>query len=516
MEVKQMAWIFMILPWYYLAPEGDTFISSYDLNFNLINVFQIGGSGQQNGLYLIPSLISELWVSGNFWNATEPSGYSGISIDNLEYSHGSFLLNFNYCDVPLVSGTISGDSSICENTSNEFLVEVDEPIDAGNFHWTVTAAQSSEFSIAESLNILEFTPPHPDTLSISCRLLNSCGISNSVGPVQAIVRESPSINVIANLPSLVCENSEVVISVEEEEGVIYIPDASIELDVPFTVTGSTNFTISAISSYGCYADTLLEIPLHLSPVSDWSISPSGVVCVGQLVTSEYTPESNLVYSSNFTNGESFTIDEDIVLELIIEDELGCIGYYYEPLHLSPLPNIEMQPQDMQIIEGEPFFFQVLSTESDLEFNWQKETMNVWNPIYNSNFYQGVNTSTLTGAYSNLWNDGDRYRCKITSGTCDTYSDVAVLHVEALNGVQPSLSVREFDLWPNPTMNNLTIAISSMSIGSTLSIYNSIGERIDSIIIQSEQMNYSVQKFPSGIYYVKIDTIPETIKTFCKY
>ena len=113
---------------------------------------------------------------------------------------------------------------------------------------------------------------------------------------------------------------------------------------------------------GCGAPPELELPLTIAP-SQTPLEPSPIptpaspppktlfICLGR------EPESLYRYSDSYLYGDT-SREADAVLESIYDGPLDVLGYVYQPVILSKLPNLE--DGDARIIEiavgeGEVFY-----------------------------------------------------------------------------------------------------------------------------------------------------------------
>ena len=109
------------------------------------------------------------------------------------------------------------------------------------------------------------------------------------------------------------------------------------------------------------------------------------------------------------------------------------------LTVQAAPVITGQPESVIITEGEDASFTVAATGEGLKYQWQVYRSGVW-----MNCTDG-HTPTLTLSSPALTDDGQLYRCKITSsyGT-EITSDAATLTV--LAKIEPPQTGDSFQMW----------------------------------------------------------------------
>lgn len=63
------------------------------------------------------------------------------------------------------------------------------------------------------------------------------------------------------------------------------------------------------------------------------------------------------------------------------------------------------------------------------------------------------------------------------------------------------SVNTLKVYPNPAVNELTVELSSEG---TVSIYNSVGQKMDEVFVSASQYTFDISSYATGIYFVKTD------------
>jgi hypothetical protein len=74
----------------------------------------------------------------------------------------------------------------------------------------------------------------------------------------------------------------------------------------------------------------------------------------------------------------------------------------------------------------------------------------------------------------------------------------VITVGAAVGIE-NIKGHSLKLYPNPAVNELNVITEA---GSTVSIYNSVGVRMDQFEVNSTEYRIDISDYPSGIYFVK--------------
>jgi hypothetical protein len=64
--------------------------------------------------------------------------------------------------------------------------------------------------------------------------------------------------------------------------------------------------------------------------------------------------------------------------------------------------------------------------------------------------------------------------------------------------------RTLKVFPNPTSDALNIAFDADQIGQELIIRSALGQIVDSVLIENEQMSISLISLPKGAYFIGVD------------
>ena len=65
------------------------------------------------------------------------------------------------------------------------------------------------------------------------------------------------------------------------------------------------------------------------------------------------------------------------------------------------------------------------------------------------------------------------------------------------------SVETLKLYPNPAVNELNVVLTSEN--STVSIYNSVGQKMDQVVVSGSEYKFDISSYAAGIYFVKTGT-----------
>ncbi len=65
------------------------------------------------------------------------------------------------------------------------------------------------------------------------------------------------------------------------------------------------------------------------------------------------------------------------------------------------------------------------------------------------------------------------------------------------------SVTTLKVYPNPAVNELNVVLTSEN--STVSIYNSVGQKMDQVLVSGSEYKFDISNYTAGIYFVKAGT-----------
>jgi hypothetical protein len=61
------------------------------------------------------------------------------------------------------------------------------------------------------------------------------------------------------------------------------------------------------------------------------------------------------------------------------------------------------------------------------------------------------------------------------------------------------------VYPNPSAGMVTVLLSDdISFGSSLEIYNQVGQKVASVIVNQSQFQFNASSLSKGVYYIKVN------------
>lgn len=96
------------------------------------------------------------------------------------------------------------------------------------------------------------------------------------------------------------------------------------------------------------------------------------------------------------------------------------------------------------------------------------------------------------------------------GNGNTAGDLIYLTHEEYNVNTTSVDLNagnKFNIYPNPSQNNINISLSEIDLNTEIKVYNSSGQLILVTKAESLVTNIDVSAFSKGVYYVRINNYP---------
>ena len=235
-------------------------------------------------------------------------------------------------------------------------------------------------------------------------------------------------------------------------------------------------TIDSVSS--CSSDTVV-VPVQVTDFIDVgamtifigydtnnaefiSLTNINPVIPGQMTVYANNGQVGIAYS--YISG--FTITEGLIFDLnyLLLDSTTALtfnpGTEIANTNLQVIPletydggifnglTITDQPDSVQAYPDTDVTFTVLATGNNIAYQWEENDGSGWLSLQNNSTYSGVNTDTLTIYDVSLSYDGYLYRCLLSAGDCDQYSDIALLEV---NSAYPVATIGLVNSCPEQTV-----------------------------------------------------------------
>ena len=180
----------------------------------------------------------------------------------------------------------------------------------------------------------------------------------------------------------------------------------------------------------------------------------------------------------------------------LTNSTGCDSVVTLNLTISPL-EIDIQPVSESVVENSEVIFTVNTSTSGATYQWQTNTGNGFQNIANGGQFSGATTNELTVSSITQLNDNQQFRCLISTPTCSLTSNVAILSVEQIVGIENARNT--LSLYPNPTSDHVQLKVDASIVGQEYKLYDVTGKLRSIGKVETKQQVISLSEFPMGIY-----------------
>jgi hypothetical protein len=87
---------------------------------------------------------------------------------------------------------------------------------------------------------------------------------------------------------------------------------------------------------------------------------------------------------------------------------------------------------------------------------------------------------------------------------EPYDDAIIYDAALLSGIEENNILNSFDVYPNPCQNELNLRINSSEFLSKYKVFNSLGQMIQSGMIECSNSTINTSEFPQGFYIISIN------------
>lgn len=144
-----------------------------------------------------------------------------------------------------------------------------------------------------------------------------------------------------------------------------------------------------------------------------------------------------------------------------------------------------------------------SNDPAATFQWQHDLGAGFLNITNGGQYSGATNDTLTIASTTMGNDGEQFRCIVSSGSCVDTTSIGILTINNNVGIQENTIANLYSLYPNPTSELLNIHSTTKLIGADYAIYNLSGKEVLKGIVIAEKISINISQLSAGKYLIAL-------------
>lgn len=195
----------------------------------------------------------------------------------------------------------------------------------------------------------------------------------------------------------------------------------------------------------------------------------------------------------------------------LDGKLDDIGMWDRPLTPEEIDliyngcsvSVVSQPQNAVNYAGLSTYFTTISSTSNSTYQWQTLQNNVFVDLFDVGQYHGSQNDTLFIYFLSLLNDGQQFRCVISSGNCSDTTNVVTLNVKESSGFGENNLNYVYDIYPNPTNSSFNISSKIFDPTKNLELYNMVGELIKVTKWEEKNQSLNIENLPAGVYFFRI-------------
>jgi hypothetical protein len=260
------------------------------------------------------------------------------------------------------------------------------------------------------------------------------------------------------------------------------------------------------SQVGAVGDTVFFNVKYPYPSASyrWQVN-YGMVWEDLTATEHYhgtaTDSLTITSISNGNNGQQFRV-------IISDHECTVVS---QTVSLSVCPTINSGPIDQSAFTGEAVKFSIEYVSDSLAtYQWQGDFGRGWEKLTESDKFSGTITNILTVTEIIEQDDGDTFRCIVTTGMCATTSESAVLKVLAVPDPDPKMYL---NVYPNPAHNSIRVVLKKEYHKThSFAISDPVGKVLMTGNLNTEVTEIDISDLPLGFYFLKLkDDVQHSIK-----
>ena len=143
----------------------------------------------------------------------------------------------------------------------------------------------------------------------------------------------------------------------------------------------------------------------------------------------------------------------------------------------------------------------------------------WGQYYDLQWYfngepiDGVERNGTYVIYKDSLTESGTLTCEITNQMLCTSSDSVEIFITGIDDEIGFIDEQEIRIFPNPSNGIINIEGLNPEISRTLSIYNTMGNKILTQDIKTSFLSLDLYSVPSGMYIVKVENKDGTVETF---
>lgn len=448
------------------------------------------GASETYGITPVSGASSYTWTLPSGWTGTSTTnsinvtaGASGgtieVTANNACGSSTAQTLAVSIDPVPSQPSTISGSSTICSGGSDTYAVTNDPS--ATSYTWTLPGGWSG----TSSTNSINATAgASGGTIEVTAD--NACG-SSTPQTITVSVEDVPS------QPSTITGNMTLCEGDTETYSVINDPSAT---DYSWTLpggwsgssttnsingtSGTSGGTIQVTADNACGSSTTQTTSIVVNPAPTVMATGATNICDGETTTISASGATSYVWDNSLGAGASHDVSPSTTTTYTVigTDGNGCEGTDQITITINPQPDVTVSLSGITLS----------SNNSNAGVTYQ------WIDCDNNNI-------TITGETNQDYTptSNGNYAVIITENGC---TDTSLCYTVDGVGVDEYFA-SQIEIYPNPTGDFFNVLIHATDGNYSISLFNSLGQRIITNQVEGEITKFDISELPAGIYIVEV-------------
>ena len=208
-----------------------------------------------------------------------------------------------------------------------------------------------------------------------------------------------------------------------------------------------------------------------------------------------------VFADTLTISNVTMVNNNQLFRCIISQGSTC-GDTSDQAELTVCGEITQDPDDTTVFINFGAQFSANSNDPAAIYAWQTDAGSGWNALTNGGQFTGVTTKTMAINTVTMANDGQEFRCIVTSGICTDTTDSAELTVIDNVGIDENdlLGIR---VYPNPAKQYITIDVPSSLIEADYTVVDQVGKVVLAGTFETLRTTLATDGLSAGVYVIRL-------------
>jgi hypothetical protein len=473
----------------------DIYTAAYDASGNFLWANAAGGQGTQYAEQIAVDDNGFTYSIGFLNGTADLNPQSGINTFVSAGDVDEFIVKLGPCLTPPSLGTINAPSSFCVGQTAIFSVNQQ----SGVLGYTWSIPPGSSIVSGQNTNSIQIVLG-AQSGNVQVYANGNCGN----GPVSSFslnINSLPTVTVTAAPAANVCAGQSITLNGQGASS--YSFSNGVTNGTPFIPTSSGNYVITGMDLNGCTDSETIYITVNQLPNVAAVANPSGIICLGDIVTLNGTGALSYSWDNGVSNGVAFVPPSTQGYVVTGTDANGCSQTSSITVNVNADVSIVVQPVNDTAEVSTNAIFVVENAGSNASFQWQQNMGTGFMNLSNFGAYSGVNNDTLIVSNVNLGMNNYGFRCIVSSGNCADTSDFGQLIVTNLTSLETTANQTGIQLFPNPSAFEINVLVGFNEVGKEFIMHDVEGRIVYRKQIDQVSLSLSIAELADGIYWVNV-------------